>query len=127
MNKRWSRPMPTCGRVRVPVIGTPSVCFSTGHARVIYNYCFRRIGNWATAEDLLSVVFLEAWRRRDKELPPDKVLPWLFGIATNVVLNRQRSERRYLGALARMPFRTSQISFKTLNDNSMIRSGPSGR
>lgn len=46
------------------------------HARVIYNYCFRRIGNWATAEDVLSVVFLEAWRRRRKELPPGKVLPW---------------------------------------------------
>lgn len=28
------------------------------HARAIYNYCFRRIGNWADAEDLLSIVFL---------------------------------------------------------------------
>ena len=73
------------------------------HAQLIYNYCFRRIGNWATAEDVLSVVFLEAWRRRDKELPPDKVLPWLFGIATNVVLNQRRSERRYLAVLAQVP------------------------
>jgi len=73
------------------------------HAQVIYNYCFRRLGNWATAEDALSVVFLEAWRRRDKELPSDKVLPWLFGIATNVIRNRRRSERRYLAVLARVP------------------------
>jgi RNA polymerase sigma factor (sigma-70 family) len=51
---------------------------------------------------VLSVVFLEAWRRRDKKLPPDKVLPWLFGIATNVVLNQRRSERRYLAALGRV-------------------------
>jgi RNA polymerase sigma-70 factor (ECF subfamily) len=72
-------------------------------ARLIYNYCFRRIGNWAGAEDALSVVFLEAWRRREKELPPDKVLPWLFGIATNVVRNQRRSERRYLSALCRVP------------------------
>src|SRR5215475_2309677 len=73
------------------------------HARLIYNYCFRRVGSWATAEDLLSVVFIEAWRRRDKGLPPDKVLPWLYGIATNVVRNQRRSERRFATALSRVP------------------------
>jgi RNA polymerase sigma factor (sigma-70 family) len=73
------------------------------HARAIYNYCFRRVGDWSAAEDLLSVVFLEAWRRRHKDLPPGKVLPWLYGIATNVVRNRRRSERRYRAALARLP------------------------
>jgi hypothetical protein len=54
------------------------------HAKAIYNYCFRRLGDWAAAEDTLSVVFLEAWRRREKELREDKVLPWLYGIATAV-------------------------------------------
>jgi RNA polymerase sigma factor (sigma-70 family) len=81
------------------------------HARLIYNYCFRRVGDWVTAEDLLSVVFLEAWRRRDKELPPDKVLPWLYGIATNVVRNQRRSERRYLAALCRMPMLQGEPDF----------------
>lgn len=73
------------------------------HATAIYNYCFRRIGDWDAAEDLVSIVFLEAWRRRKKDLPPGKILPWLYGIATNVVRNRRRSERRYRAALARMP------------------------
>jgi len=73
------------------------------HAKAIYNYCFRRVGDWSAAEDLLSVVFLEAWRRRHKDLPPGKALPWLYGIATNVVRNRRRSERRYRAALARVP------------------------
>jgi RNA polymerase sigma factor (sigma-70 family) len=73
------------------------------HANAIYNYCFRRVGDWATAEDLLSVVFLEAWRRRDKALPPEKVLPWLYGIATNVARNQRRSQRRYAAALRRLP------------------------
>jgi RNA polymerase sigma factor (sigma-70 family) len=72
------------------------------HANAIGNYCFRRVGSWATAEDMLSI-FLEAWRRRDKELPPGKVLPWLYGIATNVVRNQRRSERRFSTALRRMP------------------------
>jgi RNA polymerase sigma factor (sigma-70 family) len=81
------------------------------HAKAIYNYCFRRIGDWGAAEDMLSVVFLEAWRRRDKELPPGKVLPWLYGIATNVVRNRRRSERRYRAALARVPASPSEPDF----------------
>ncbi|MDX6480730.1 MAG: hypothetical protein QOG85_1240 [Gaiellaceae bacterium] len=73
------------------------------HARAIYNYCFRRVGDWAMAEDLLSIVFLEAWRRRDKELDAGNVLPWLYGIATNVVRNRRRAQRRWTAALSRVP------------------------
>ena len=67
------------------------------HAQAIYNYCFRRVGNWASAEDLTSVVFLEAWRRRSVELPEGMVLPWLYGVATNVVRNANRSRRHPKG------------------------------
>ena len=96
------------------------------HAEAIYNYCFRRVGDWSAAEDLLSVVFLEAWRRRDKHLPPGKVLPWLYGIATNVVRNRRRSERRYRAALARIPAPEPEPSFEPaaaarLDDESRMR------
>lgn len=73
------------------------------HADVIYNYCFRRLGDWGAAEDMVSIVFLEAWRRRDARIRPGRVLPWLYGIATNVVRNRRRSERRYAAALHRLP------------------------
>lgn len=72
------------------------------HAKPIYNYCFRATGSWSTAEDLLSITFLEAWRRRDKELPDGMVAPWLFGIAVNVTRNRRRSERRLGRALSRV-------------------------
>lgn len=72
------------------------------HADAIANYCFRRVGDWATAEDLLSIVFLVGWRRRDKQLPPGKVLPWLYGIAGNVVRNQRRAQRRYAAALRRL-------------------------
>jgi RNA polymerase sigma factor (sigma-70 family) len=73
------------------------------HSRVIYNFCFRQTADWAAAEDLLSIVFLEAWRRREKDLPQGMVRAWLYGIATFVVRTRRRTERRYRRALARLP------------------------
>jgi RNA polymerase sigma factor (sigma-70 family) len=86
------------------------------HARTIYNLCFRRVGNWATAEDLVSIVFLEAWRRLDKPLPRGKELPWLLGIATNVVRNRRRAERRHAAALGRVPHPSPDPSFTDDSD-----------
>jgi RNA polymerase sigma factor (sigma-70 family) len=86
------------------------------HAKAIYNYCFRRIGSLPTAEDMLSVVFIEAWRRRDQDLPPDKVLPWLYGIATNVVRNQRRSERRHAAALSRVPAVQPEPDFAGMSD-----------
>lgn len=73
------------------------------HVKLVYNYCFRRDGDWAIAEDLVSIVFLEAWRRRKTLRDPEKALPWLYGIATNVCRNRRRWERRYAAALRRVP------------------------
>lgn len=74
------------------------------HARAIYNYLFRRCGDWSVAEDLTSVAFLEAYRRRtDAMVAEGKVLPWLYGVATNVVRNQRRSLRRYSEALKRVP------------------------
>ena len=73
------------------------------HAVPIYNYCFRRLGDWGAAEDMVSIVFLEAWRKRDTVIRPGKVLPWLYGVATNASRNRRRSERRYASALRRLP------------------------
>jgi RNA polymerase sigma factor (sigma-70 family) len=81
------------------------------HHRAIYNYCFRHTSDWVTAEDLTSIVFLEAWRRRDVELTSGFVLAWLFGIARNVVRNRKRSERRHRAALARLPIEFRTPSF----------------
>jgi RNA polymerase sigma-70 factor (ECF subfamily) len=73
------------------------------HAKPIYNYCFRCVGNRATAQDLLSMVFLEAWRRRDTELRLETALPFLYGVAANVVRHQRRSERRFKAALSRLP------------------------
>jgi RNA polymerase sigma factor (sigma-70 family) len=66
------------------------------HANAIYNYCYRRCGDWSLAEDLTANVFLEAWRKRrrvvfDRE---DAVLPWLYAVANNVQRSSARRHRR---------------------------------
>jgi len=76
----------------------------TRHGRAIYNYCFRRTADWSAAEDLVSVVFLETWRRRRQvRLEGGSLLPWLYGVATNVLRNHRRALRRHEAALARLP------------------------
>lgn len=70
----------------------------------IYNHCFRATGDWAEAEDATSTVFLEVWRHRRRVVLHDgSVLPWLYGVATNVSRNATRSRRRRLRAVSALP------------------------
>jgi RNA polymerase sigma factor (sigma-70 family) len=74
------------------------------HADKVYNHCFRRLADWSMAEDLASVVFLEAWRkRRQVRLNDDSVLPWLLAVANNCLRNAERSRRRYRRLLTKLP------------------------
>ena len=74
------------------------------HADRVYAHCFSRTGSWTMAEDLTSVVFLEAWRRRTEvRFSGDSALPWLLGVANNATRNAQRSLRRYNLLLAKLP------------------------
>jgi RNA polymerase sigma-70 factor (ECF subfamily) len=73
------------------------------HVRSVFAFCARRTGDLALAEDLTSVVFLEAWRRRSSvRLSGTSALPWLLGTAHNVLRNQRRSLRRHRAALARL-------------------------
>ncbi len=72
------------------------------HAAELLRYCFRRTADAALAEDLVSIVFLEAWRCRGTLRAGSDPRPWLFGIATNVVRQQWRSRRRHAAALARI-------------------------
>ncbi|WP_435176771.1 RNA polymerase sigma factor [Actinacidiphila sp. bgisy145] len=75
------------------------------HADAVYRYALWSTGNWATAEDVVSLTYLEAWRSRERLRPEEGagLKPWLLGIATNVLRNTARSARRHQRALARMP------------------------
>jgi RNA polymerase sigma-70 factor, ECF subfamily len=73
------------------------------HVQAVFAFCARRTGDLALAEDLTSVVFLEAWRRRGSvRLDGRSALPWLLGTAHNVVRNQRRSLRRHRAALLRL-------------------------
>jgi RNA polymerase sigma factor (sigma-70 family) len=81
------------------------------HSRAVYAYCARRTGNLDLAEDLTSVVFIEAFRRRRRlRLSNTGALPWLIGVANNVVRNADRSLRRYRSALDRIPAAANGVS-----------------
>lgn len=73
------------------------------HAQAVFAYCLRRTGVWAAAEDLMSVVFMETWRKRTSVTVNGTLLPWLYGVALGVTRNHQRSRTRYKTALGRVP------------------------
>ncbi len=59
----------------------------------ISRYCLRRLPADA-AKDAVAEVFLIAWRRSDEVPRGGDALPWLYGVARNVVRNSLRSHRR---------------------------------
>jgi RNA polymerase sigma factor (sigma-70 family) len=71
------------------------------HFHTIHGYLRRRVGP-ALAEDLAASTFTEAFaaRRRYDRGRPD-ALPWLYGIASNLLRRHYRTEERQLRAFAR--------------------------
>jgi len=60
------------------------------HQPAVRAYAWRR--GPSTAEDVVAETFTIAWQRLDHV--PAESLPWLIGVARNVLLNQQRSARR---------------------------------
>jgi RNA polymerase sigma-70 factor (ECF subfamily) len=83
------------------------------HSKSVYNHCFRLTGSWSAAEDLTSVVFLQAWRRRDQvRLHSESILPWLLAVANNAARNAERSIRRHRLLLAKLPKSSESTEFE---------------
>src|SRR3546814_558679 len=80
------------------------------HSAQVWTYVARRLGP-AVAGDVVSKVFLVAWRRRQDE--PRKPLPWLYGIARHVIQeeyrHKARSEKMF-EPLAQFDTPTSRLS-----------------
>ena len=72
------------------------------HSRTVFRYAARRLGP-TPAEDVVSESFARAFAGRDRIVFTDtgSALPWLLGIANNVIRSARRSEERMLRAYAR--------------------------
>lgn len=64
------------------------------HTGDLLGYALRRTNSREDAVDVVSEVFLVAWRRIE-EIPDDtEVRLWVFGVARNLLANQRRGERR---------------------------------
>ncbi|MEV6302469.1 RNA polymerase sigma factor [Actinoplanes sp. NPDC051861] len=73
----------------------------------IYRDCHRQVHAYAVsragrelADDVVGDTFLTAWRRLD--VVPDAALPWLLGVARNVVRERFREQVRQASIAAEL-------------------------
>jgi RNA polymerase sigma factor (sigma-70 family) len=64
------------------------------YARQIQAYCFHQLGNREEAEDATQSTFLNAFRGLQRGVTPEFEMAWLYKIAHNVCLTRQRSTSR---------------------------------
>ncbi|MFL5955500.1 MAG: sigma-70 family RNA polymerase sigma factor [Gaiellaceae bacterium] len=64
------------------------------YARQIYTYCLHQLGNREEAEDAVQSTFLNAFRGFQRGVDPEFESAWLYKIAQNVCLTRQRSSSR---------------------------------
>ncbi|WP_198169656.1 RNA polymerase sigma factor [Agromyces laixinhei] len=88
------------------------------YRRLVFKRAYDRVGNATDAEDVVAIVFMEAWRKRESVRFVDGSLrPWLLVVTLNVCLNRDRTNRRYRRLLAKLPppEREPDLSERTLD------------
>jgi RNA polymerase sigma-70 factor (ECF subfamily) len=85
------------------------------HRAALGAYCRRRLPRDAI-DDVMAEVFATGWRRID-HIPVGSELPWLYGVARNVIANQRRSvsrrERLVARLLARTPDRQQESTSNT--------------
>jgi RNA polymerase sigma-70 factor (ECF subfamily) len=75
------------------------------YRRELHVHCYRMLGSFDEAEDLVQEVFLRAWRGRESFAGRSSVRAWLYRIATNACLDvLRRNARRGSSKIAEMPW-----------------------
>lgn len=74
------------------------------HRRRVFRKAYAVLKSIPDAEDVVAIVFLEAWRNRSKvRIVDGSILPWLLRVTGYVLLNHARSSRRWRRLLAALP------------------------
>ena len=92
--------LPSIGRaslVEAPDVA-PAAAVTEGlyerHAAKIQSYCLHRLGSREEAEDAVQTTFMNAFRALGRGIVPEAETAWLYKIAENVCLTRNRSSWR---------------------------------
>lgn len=96
------------------------------NVEVIRRYCYRRIPE-SEVDDATIEVFTVVWKRLSEAPSGDGVLPWVYGIAHNVVRNLDRTRRRRarlankLGTLRRRDEPSAEIQvIRRIDDEAVL-------
>jgi RNA polymerase sigma-70 factor (TIGR02960 family) len=69
------------------------------HRRELHVHCYRMLGSFHEAEDLVQETYLRAWRRRESFHGGPLMRAWLYRIATNACLDALRQSKRRVASL----------------------------
>jgi RNA polymerase sigma-70 factor (TIGR02960 family) len=72
---------------------------SERHRRELHVHCYRMLGNFEEAEDLVQETYLRAWRRRESFQGGPLMRAWLYRIATNACLDAMRQSKRRVASM----------------------------
>jgi RNA polymerase sigma-70 factor (ECF subfamily) len=70
------------------------------HRHELHVHCYRMLGSFEEAEEVVQETLLRAWRRRDDLEQIDNPRAWLYKIATNACLDAIKARRRRVPSLA---------------------------
>ena len=96
------------------------------HRTAVYRWLLRFVGNEATAEDLLSDVFLDVWRQADRFQARSSVSTWLLAIARFKALSARRVRKdseldETIEATVADPSDNPEIMLQKKNRDALVR------